>query len=173
MVNVLSLFLLLFSLSAHAIVAPSGVPQIGLGGSNLNGPWVITSGTNAEGWFTLHAGGSVTANQFRAFVKDGGSSQYQVPSGGITCFHVTYNAASAGIRMQLASSTAADGVTAASLSAGQKYETGAAAAFGHVTLAAQTNYDEGIVYAFSASAYPYIGSDSTAVWGVTLTCKAN
>jgi len=165
-------FLFLLPSFAHAIYAPGSTPQIGLGGSNANGYSVISSGANAQAYFTIHAGGSVTANQFRAFVKNGGT-QYQVTGSTITCYHMTYNAASAGVRMQLASSTAADGITAASLSAGQKYETGAAAAFGHQTLAAQTTYDEAIAYTFDVNSYPYIASDTTVVWGVTLTCKQN
>lgn len=174
MANFLKLFVLLFAFQAHALVAPSGVPSIQLGGSNLNGYAITISETNPLGWFTLHAGGSVTANQFRAFTKSGGS-QYQVPSGGITCYHMTYNLGSSTYRFQLASSTAADGLTVASLTAsGAKYESGGASSgFLHAAPVTATEYDKSIVYSFDASSYPYITGDTTGVYSVILTCKPN
>lgn len=169
MERVLVLFSLFFSFTAYGAV-PTGVPNIGLGGSNAYGPYIQEQSSNPSGWFTLTAGGTVTANQFRAFVKDGGS-QYQVGGSSITCYHMTYNGAGASARFQLASSTAADGITVGSLTAGQKYETGAATSFPHISTAAQTDYDKAIAYTFAASSYPYMTSDTTQVWGVILTCK--
>ncbi len=166
------LSLILFAQTSSALVTPSGVPSFKVGCVNANPCAIEESAGNPSGWFTIHAGGTITANQFRAFVKSGGS-QYQVPAGGIICYHVTYNSAGVSNRFQLASSTAADGITAAALSAGQKYETGAAAAFPHPVIAAQTDYDKAIAYTFDASSYPYAASDTTGVWGITLTCKPN
>lgn len=59
-----------------------GVPQIGLGGSGSNPNAIVTSESNTS-WFTIPAGGSITANQFRAFVKDGGSSPGGIPTSAI------------------------------------------------------------------------------------------
>ncbi len=168
----LILYYFLFSLAAQA-VQPSGVPSFHLGCFGANSCAISESPSNPAGWFTLSLGGSITTNQFRAFVKNGGS-QYQVPAGGITCFHMNYTGNTGSNRFQLASSTAADGLTPASLTAsGVKYESGAATSFGHIQTTGQVEYEYAMIYSFDASSYPYATVDSTSTWGIVLTCKPN
>ena len=167
----LSLFLTANAFAASGSGNVSSV--IGLGGSQANGYAIYEPTGNPSGWFTLHAGGAMTAGQFRAFVKDGGPSQYVVPAGGITCYHIAFAATLSGADYQLASSTAADGFLVGALTLGQKYQGGVAGVYIHEQLTARVLYGESIVYAFAAGDYPYFQTDATTTHGVSLTCKAN
>lgn len=166
------LFLLLPSMAFAGNGSGNISSVIGLGCSGSNPCPIQIPASNPDGWFTLSFVGTATGNQFGAFLKNGGT-QYQVPGTAITCYHMTYSTGIADDKFQLASSTAADGLIPASLSAGQKYESGATGAghFGHVMHVANQVYDEAIAYTFAANSYPYLSVDTTSTYSIILTCK--
>lgn len=177
MVNFLILLSLLITLPAQAMVVPSGVPQLQLGGPEGAHPTIVTSENNlyhatqnTGGYFMLHSGGSPGINNFNPFYRSGVA--YQVPNGYTTvCRDISHSCNTANCSMQLVSDTSAIATNDTALTSGV-FQYGASAQYGMRTITADKLYYRSFHYSFTSQTYPgYQAGTTSAYYQIELWCK--
>lgn len=170
----LSLFYLIFSLSAHGAV-PASTPSIGIGATGaLSAPPsnvpLSNPSDSAYAVFSIYAGdnSALTAGNFYPFYKNG--SQYRVSSGvKAYCFNNQAFSSGATNTFQLVSSLTFYAFNAGSLTAGG-YQSGAAAKYIMITGSISVPTTVPGIYTFDALSYPGIQPGANAGYTIRLDC---
>lgn len=171
MKKLICLFLILFSSTAIAATGSGNISSVtSLGGVNLTDSVNIPN-SNADGYFTIYGGGSLTAINVAPLYKNGVA--YQVPSGKtFVASKICILSGQATTRVQLLSATAsfAHNVGAGTLT-GPVYMAGVTDKYPLLTLTANVHTCFSSFYSFTQNVYTGYQADTATGYSITVTGK--